>query len=66
MKWILGSLNALLLSAILLVQPGSATTAEALRDCCKFSTEGEIFCCVDCCWFTSNCSSTQDCYEIDT
>lgn len=61
------AVNAVLFAAILTVTPAPLlgdTSETGWLDCCQRSTEGEGFCCNNCCWFTHDCNQSSECGGI--
>ena len=51
----------LLMGATLTVSSRSqAGSADWFRDCCRGKGQ-DAFCCLDCCWWTSDCQTDNDC-----
>lgn len=51
------------LAAVLILAGASALAAEdpARGRCCKYSVEGDRYCCTVCCTSVNNCESTAGC-----
>ena len=55
-------LNGLFAVALFAVPANSQKLPFAIFDCCQGSGQS-AFCCNNCCWFTFDCNSTEDCRD---